>query len=80
MKRLLTLAGLAAIAFATPAAAQQFTPRLFSEIRGGGVVPTFDIADVATAGPSFGATVGYHLTPRWVLLRGRKFREARCRL
>jgi hypothetical protein len=68
MKRLLTLAGLAVMAFAAPAASQQFNPRLFSEIRGGGVVPTFDIADVATSGAAVGATIGYELTPRWVVM------------
>ena len=38
--------------------------RLFLEGRGGAVVPTFDVADVAKVGPSFGATVGYRVTPR----------------
>jgi hypothetical protein len=43
-------------------------PRLFVEGLGGAVVPTFDIANTAKTGAMFGATVGYHLTPRWVLM------------
>jgi Outer membrane protein beta-barrel domain len=43
-------------------------PRLFVEGLGGAVVPTFDIANTAKAGAMFGATVGYVLNPRWVLM------------
>lgn len=71
MNRLFTLvaaAGVGTLALARPATAQTFTPSLFTEIRGGGVVPTFDIADVATPGAAFGVTLGYNLSPRWVLL------------
>ena len=71
MNKLLTLvtaAGLGAFSLASPATAQTFRPSLFTEIRGGGVVPTFDIADVATSGAAFGLTVGYNLAPRWVLM------------
>jgi hypothetical protein len=44
------------------------TPRLFVEGLGGAVVPTFDIATTAKTGAMFGATVGYVLNPRWVLM------------
>lgn len=68
MNKPLALGGLAILAFAAPVAAQEFRPSLFGELRGGGVIPTFRIADVATPGASFGATIGYNLTPRWVLM------------
>lgn len=72
-KPLVTLAVAAALALGapviTPVAAQQAgTPKTFIEARGGGVVPTFDIADVAKSGASFGATLGYQVDPRWVLM------------
>ena len=35
---------------------------------GGAVVPTFDIADVATSGAAFGATLGYRVGPQWVVM------------
>ena len=44
------------------------TPRLFVEGLGGAVVPTFDIANTAKTGTMFGAAIGYHLNPRWVLM------------
>lgn len=55
---------------AAPLAAQRAnpTPRLFVEATGGGVVPTFDIADVAKTGGAFGAALGYQLNHRWVLI------------
>jgi hypothetical protein len=56
---------LSALGAATPLAAQH--KGFFLEGRGGAVVPTFDIADVAKIGPSFGATVGYRITPRLAL-------------
>jgi hypothetical protein len=68
MKRILQLAALAALAVAVPAAAQAPTPRFFVEGRGGAVVPTFDIADVATSGGTLGATFGLRATPRWVVM------------
>jgi len=68
MKQLLTLAGLGALAFAAPLAAQQPARSFFVEGLGGAVVPTFDIADVAKTGAAFGAAVGYRLSPRWVLM------------
>jgi hypothetical protein len=49
-------------------AAQEPSTRLFVEGRAGAAIPTFDIADVATAGPAFGATIGYQVTPRWVVM------------
>ncbi len=67
MKPFLTLATLTAL-LASPLAAQQPTPRVFLEGRGGAVVPTFDISDVATAGSAFGGTIGYQANPRWVLM------------
>lgn len=57
----------AAVLLAAPLAAQD-APRFFLEGRGGAVVPTFDIADVATSGTAFGGTIGYYLSPRWLLL------------
>ncbi|MEO8090453.1 MAG: porin family protein [Gemmatimonadales bacterium] len=65
--RWLVLTGLA-LAFTAPLAAQQPPPKFFIEGLGVAVVPTFDIADVAKTGGAFGATVGYRLTPRWVLM------------
>lgn len=67
MKTLFT--ALAAATLAAPLAAQQAaTPRFFLEARGGAVVPTFDIADVAKTGGAFGATLGYQVADRWVLM------------
>lgn len=66
--RTLLAAALLALAVAAPAGAQELAPRTFVELRGGAVVPTFDIADVATTGPSFGATFGFMPTDRWVLM------------
>ena len=72
MKTSRILAGLGALALgvaaAEPLAAQQPASRFFAEARGGGVVPTFDIADVATSGSAFGATIGFQANPRWVLM------------
>jgi hypothetical protein len=51
---------------AAPASAQ--APKLFVEALGGAVVPTFDIADVATTGGAYGAALGVRLSPRWVLM------------
>jgi hypothetical protein len=51
------------------AAGQAPTPRrFFIEGLGGGVVPTFDIADVAKTGGAFGAAAGYQVTPRWLAM------------
>ncbi len=68
MKPFLTLAAFTAVVLATPLDAQQPTARLFLEGRGGAVVPTFDISDVATVGGAFGATIGYQANPWWVLM------------
>ena len=68
MRALLAFPALAALAFGAPLRAQDSAPRLFLEARGGAVVPTFDIADVARTGAAFGATIGYQLDPRWVLM------------
>lgn len=72
MKTLLAIPALAALALGAPLGAplgaQQKTPSLFVEGRGGVVAPTFDIADVAKTGGAFGATIGYRLDPRWSLM------------
>ena len=68
MHRMLAIAGLGTLAVAAPIAAQQPAPRFFVEGLAGAVVPTFDIADVATAGGAFGAAAGYRISPRWVLM------------
>lgn len=50
-------------------AAEAQTPRrFFVEGLAGGVVPTFDIADVAKTGAGFGVAAGYQVKPRWVLM------------
>ena len=70
-RRSTAYAGAAAVALgllAAPAAQAQEPTRAFVEARAGFVVPTFEIADVATAGPAFGATIGYQLSPRWVVM------------
>ncbi|HYF40690.1 MAG TPA: outer membrane beta-barrel protein [Gemmatimonadales bacterium] len=52
----------------TLAAAQNQTSNWYLEARGGSTVPTFDIADVVDAGPSFGAGIGYRIAPRlWIM-------------
>jgi hypothetical protein len=54
---------------AAPAVAQSPDRTIFAELRGGSVVPTFDIADVATAGTAIGATLGWvPADSRWVLM------------
>ena len=68
MKILFAVPALATLALGTPLGAQQSEPSLFLEARGGVVAPTFDIADVATTGGAFGATIGYQLDPRWVIM------------
>ena len=55
-----TTLGVLALGLATVAAAQD--RRFAIEARGGLNVPTFDIADVAESGPSFGAGVSYRLS------------------
>lgn len=67
MKHVLTLASIASLALAMPALAQQPTS-FFLEGRGGSVVPTFDIADVAKSGEAIGVTLGVRSGPRWVLM------------
>ncbi len=66
MKQLLNILG--ALAIASPLAAQYPTRAFFVEGRGGAVVPTFDIADVAKTGTDFGGTIGYQIGPRLVLM------------
>jgi hypothetical protein len=68
MKIRFALPALATLALGAPLAAQQSAPPLFFEARGGVVAPTFDIADVAQTGGALGATIGYQLDPRWVLM------------
>ncbi len=67
MKWIAAVAGLAAIGAVQSAAAQE-APRTFLEARAGAVVPTFDIADVATSGGALGGTIGYRLSPKWVVM------------
>lgn len=68
MKQILAVGALAVLAGAAPLAAQDTPRKLFVEALAGAAVPTFDIADVATTGGAFGGTIGYRLTPRWVLM------------
>jgi hypothetical protein len=68
MMRTIGVVVLAATVFAARPALAQEDKRLFVEGLGGFVVPTIDIADVATAGAAFGATLGYRLNPSWVLM------------
>ena len=67
LQNLLFTAGLLA---AAPGAlsAQEASPKFWLEARGGSSVPTFDISDVVDAGPSFGAGIGYRITPRFSLM------------
>ena len=62
-----TLVAAAVLALPSAAAAQTGAG-VFVEGLGGAVVPTFEIADVATMGPAFGATIGFRANPRWVLM------------
>ena len=65
----LAATALVMLAVARPAAAQELgAGNLFVEGRVGAVVPTFDISDVATVGTAFGATVGYYVSPRIVVM------------
>ena len=68
MNRFRPLASAVALALASPLAAQQAAPGFFIEGRGGAVVPTFAIADVAKAGGSVGVTLGLRAAPRWVVM------------
>jgi len=66
--RSIGLATLAVAAASTAAAAQQPARRFFAEGLGGAVVPTFDISDVAKTGAAVGATLGYRVNDRWVVM------------
>jgi hypothetical protein len=68
MKYVIAVATAAFLAGATAGHAQGNGPKLFVEGLAGVAVPTFDIADVATTGGAVGATIGYRLSPRWVLM------------
>lgn len=68
MRQFIPQFALLALAFGTPLAAQQPTTRFFVEAGGGGVVPTFGIADVAESGGAYGATLGFRASPRWLLM------------
>lgn len=68
MQRFLTLAGVGVLALTAPLAAQAPETKYFVEGRGGAMVPTFDIADVAKTGWALGATLGYRVNPRWVVM------------
>lgn len=62
------VAGLALAALATVPATAQAQRKASLEARAGLAVPTFDIADVAKAGPVFGAGLQLPLNDRWSLL------------
>lgn len=69
----LTAAVVTTLAATAPVSAQDMgtMKRVSLEARGGLNVPTFDIADVARAGPSFGLGVGVAVAPRvWLLADG----------
>ena len=76
MNKLLLTASIGSLLLTAPLAAQDLPDvdelaeehRVFIEARGGVVAPTFDIADVATVGGSYGATVGLHMPSNWVLM------------
>ena len=68
MMRTLLLAAAGAAALGAPLRAQQPPTTVFFEARGGGVTPTFGIADVAKTGTALGATLGFRPSPRWVLM------------
>jgi len=64
----IALAAVMALAAAGTAEAQVTRDQPFSfNVRGGVNVPTFDIADVAEAGPSFGVGLKYALSDRFFL-------------
>ena len=62
------LFAIAASLAAAPLQAQMPATKSFVEGLVGAAVPTFDIADVATTGTAFGATLGYRLSPAIVLM------------
>lgn len=66
--RNLGMAALALLAWPAAGAAQEPMTGMFVEGLAGAVVPTFEIADVATSGLALGAAVGYRLNPTWVLM------------
>jgi hypothetical protein len=68
MKQVLLLAAVGTLAAVSPAMSQDAPRKVFVEALAGVAVPTFDIADVATTGGAFGATIGLRLSPRWVLM------------
>lgn len=68
MNRYFAVAAVGLLAFAAPVAAQQPARTVFVEGLAGAVVPTFDIADVATTGGAIGAAVGVRLTSRWSII------------
>jgi hypothetical protein len=60
--------GLAAVAVAYALTATTVNAQVALELRGGANVPTFDIADVAKAGPSFGVGIGTKVNEKlWLL-------------
>jgi hypothetical protein len=73
MNRISVLAGVVGVGVVlavapSTSAAQALPSRGFIEVLGGGVAPTFDIADVAKTGAGFGATAGIRLSPAWLLM------------
>ena len=63
-------AGLAALALSAggESIAAQAPARFFVEGLGGAVVPTFNVSDVARTGAAFGATLGYRVNDRFVVM------------
>ena len=62
MNRLIRVTALGLLACGLASAASAQDRRFAIEARGGFNVPTFDIADVAESGPSFGAGISYRLS------------------
>jgi hypothetical protein len=68
MRHSITTAAATLSLVATHLGAQMPSTSLFIEGRGGAVAPTFEIADVAKTGGSFGATLGLNLNDKWSLM------------
>lgn len=64
----LALSGLLAAPLAAQMTGDVPASRGFIEARVGAAIPTFDIADVADMGLDLGATLGYNLNTRWVVM------------
>ena len=66
--RFFSVMALGALILPATVLAQDAGPRLALELRGGANVPTFDIADIARTGPSFGAGLDLAFGSRYHLL------------